>query len=146
MSAQIGGETDWSVTFRLGALTGVTDGRLFVSVGTADDSVGVALLLDTAGGIELGRWVGTSYTAAATATTTLARDGTGWGQLVSRGGVVSARFGDGTSSDPPAVWKQVGGTVAVARLSASRLSLFLAMWAGTGITAAIDDVRVREGA
>lgn len=146
VSAQLAGEADWSVTCRVGALSGSAGARLLLAVGLADDSAGVQLVIAATGLIELGSWVSTTYGSAATAAGAIPVGGTGWARIVSRGGAITAQWGTGTSTDPPTSWTQVGGSVALARLIPARLSLYVAQWSGAGITAAVDDVRVRAGA
>ena len=146
VSAQLAGEADWSVTCRVGTLSGSAGARLLLAVGLADDSAGVQLVIAATGLIELGSWVSTTYGSAATAAGAIPVGGTGWARIVSRGGVISAQWGTGTSTDPPTSWTQVGGSVARAGMIAARLSLYVAQWSGAGITAAVDDVRVRAGA
>lgn len=148
VSSLTGAEADWSVTFRVGAFTGGGSGRLFVAVGKADDSAGVQVLVEPgAGTVELGSWVSVSYTAAGTAAGAVPLNGTGWVRMLCRGGVVSAQWCTGTSSEPSSTaWVSVAGTVSVAGIIPARLSLYLAQWAGTGLSASVDDVRVRVGA
>jgi len=145
VTTQLAGMMDWSVTFRVVGLMGSTDGRMMLAVGASDDSRGVEIVLAQDGTVELGSWISTTYTAAATAAGTLPLDGTGWCRLLSRGGVITAQRGTGTSTAQPTSWSQVGGSVVLVGLTPQRLTIFLAQWAGTGLAGAIDDITVREG-
>ena len=146
VSAQLAGEADWSITWRVGATVATADSRLLTAIGAADDSRGVQVLVAPDGTVELGSWIATSYTAAAVAAGSIPIDGTGWCRLICRSGVITAQWGTGTSTDPPTSWTQVGGSVVLVAFVAARLSLYVAMWTGTGIATSIDDVRVRPGA
>lgn len=145
VASQVAGKSDWSVTFRVPSLSGSTDGRMMLALGADDDSRGVELVLAQDGTVELGSWISTTYTAAATAAGTLALDGTGWCRIVSRGGLVTAQRGTGTSTVAPTSWAQVGGSVVLVGLVPQRLTVFLAQWAGTGLSGAVDDITIREG-
>jgi hypothetical protein len=146
VTTQLAGMMDWSVTFRVVGLMGSTDGRMMLAVGASDDSRGVEIVLAQDGTVELGSWISTTYTAAATAAGTLPLDGTGWCRLLSRGGVITAQRGTSAFSDvAPTSWTQVGGSVVLVGLTPQRMTIFLAQWAGTGLMGAVDDITVREG-
>lgn len=134
---------DWTITARVVSASLHSESRLGIGLGDSSDASGVIIFLGPDNSLGLGQWDNSGD--AGTVGSACPFDGTGWVRLISRGGLIAAGCGTGTTTTQPSLWYTIQPGRARGSAPFQRLTIYIAKWGGAATSGSFDNITITAG-